>query len=128
MIQIPNMKAEAKARAEAVLKQIKEGADFAEMAIDNSEDATGINGGDLGYFKKGDMEPAFEKVAFSLPIGELSDVVETSYGYHIIKVADHKAAEAASFDMVKEPLIAELSRIKKEWFDCGFLETASRRS
>jgi len=109
----PNLKAEAKANAEDLLKELKGGADFAELAMDNSEDATGVNGGDLGYFERGDMEASFEKVAFSLPVGELSDVVETSFGYHIIKVSDHKAQDNATFEQVKEPLIAQLSDIKK---------------
>lgn len=109
----PNMKAEAKARAEDLCKQLKEGADFAELAMDNSEDASGVNGGDLGYFKKGDMEPSFEKVAFALPVGEISDVVETSFGYHIIKVVDHKAQDNAEFEDVRDLLIEKLTDIKK---------------
>jgi peptidyl-prolyl cis-trans isomerase C len=110
----PNMKAQAKARAEDLLKQLKDGANFADLAMDNSEDASGIKGGDLGYFKKGDMEPAFEKVAFALPIGSMSDVVETSFGYHIIKVVDHKPQASATFEDVREPLIERLTDIKKE--------------
>ena len=109
----PNMKAEARASAEDLLKQLKEGADFAELAMDNSEDATGVNGGDLGYFKRGDMEKPFETVAFSLEVGEISDVVETSFGYHIIKVVDHKPKENATFEAVKDKLIATLMNIKK---------------
>jgi parvulin-like peptidyl-prolyl isomerase len=109
----PNMKAEARARAEGVLKELKEGGDFAELAMDNSEDAAGVNGGDLGYFPRGEMEPPFEKVAFSLPVGKLSDVVETSYGYHIIKVTDRKEEEGATFEQVKAPLIAQLTQNKK---------------
>lgn len=109
----PNMKAEAKSRAQGLLEKLKQGADFEEMAMDYSEDASGINGGNLGYIAKGKMEPAFEEVAFSLPTGELSDVVETSYGYHIIKVTDHKEQAPATFDMVKEQLISELSAFNK---------------
>ena len=109
----PNAKAEAKATAEGLLKQLKEGADFSELAMDYSEDATGVNGGDLNYFKRGDMELPFDKVAFSLPVGQLSDVVETSFGYHIIKVVDHKPSENATFEAVKDPLIAQLLQNKK---------------
>jgi parvulin-like peptidyl-prolyl isomerase len=109
----PNSKAVARATAEDLLQQLKEGADFAELALDYSEDATGVNGGDLKYFKRGDMELPFDEVAFSLPVGQLSDVVETSFGYHIIKVVDHKASENATFDAVKAPLIAELAQNKK---------------
>jgi peptidyl-prolyl cis-trans isomerase C len=109
----PNMKAEAKASAEDLLRQLKEGADFAELAMDYSEDATGFEGGDLGYFKRGDMELSFEKVAFSLPVGQLSDVVETSFGYHIIKVVDYRPSESATFEAVKGPLMAKLSQNAK---------------
>ena len=110
----PNSKAEARAKIEDLLRQVKEGADFAELAMDNSEDASGVNGGDLKYIKRGDMELPFEKVAFSLPVGQVSDVVETSLGYHILKVADHRESENATFEQVKEPLIETLSQNKKK--------------
>jgi len=109
----PNSKAEARVKAEDLLKQLKAGADFAELAMDNSEDGTGLKGGDLGYFKRGDMELPFDKVAFSLPVGQLSDVVETSFGYHIVNVVDHKPSENATFEAVKVHLIAELMKNKK---------------
>ncbi len=60
------------------------------------------------------MEPPFEKVAFSLPVGQVSDVVETSVGYHIIKVSDHRESTRATFDQVKATLIETLSEHKKE--------------
>lgn len=109
----PNSKAEAKASIEALLKQVKEGTDFAELAMDNSEDASGVNGGSLGYIKRGDMEMPFEKAAFSLPAGQVSDVLETSRGYHILKVIDHRESQNATFDQVKVQLIATLSNIRK---------------
>ncbi len=80
-------------RAEALLARARSGADFAALATQNSEDdASKVKGGDLDYFGKGQMVPEFDKVAFSLPPGQISDLVKTQYGFHIIKVTDKKAA------------------------------------
>ncbi|MDD4476885.1 MAG: peptidylprolyl isomerase [Patescibacteria group bacterium] len=86
-----NMMEEARARAQKVLDEIKAGADFAEMAKKYGQDGTAQNGGDLGWFAKGDMVSQFEEVAFALKKGEMSqELVETSFGWHIIKVEDKK--------------------------------------
>ena len=79
-----------KRKAEMVLDLAKRGEDFAFLASKYSDDPTGKNGGDLGFFKKGDMIEKFEKVAFALNPGEISDLVETAFGYHIIKVEEKK--------------------------------------
>lgn len=77
--------------AEDVLNQIKQGTNFEELAKKYSEDGSAQEGGDLGWFPKGKMVPEFEKVAFSLKKGEISpELVQTEYGYHIIKVEDKK--------------------------------------
>ncbi len=81
--------ASVKAKAEDVLQQVKEGADFAEMAEQYSEDTgTQAKGGDLGFFAKGQMVPEFEEAAFRLNPGEISDLVRSQFGFHIIKVED----------------------------------------
>lgn len=81
----------AKAKAEGLLAQIKAGADFAKLAQENSEDpGSAANGGDLGYFGKGKMVPEFENAAFALQVGQVSELVRTVYGFHIIKVIDKK--------------------------------------
>lgn len=86
-----NAREEVRAQAQKVLDEIKAGADFAEMAGKYGSDGTAANGGDLGWFAKGDMVPEFENAAFALKKGELSPVlVETEYGYHIIKTDDKK--------------------------------------
>ncbi|MDE3155623.1 MAG: peptidylprolyl isomerase [Acidobacteriota bacterium] len=83
----PAQKAAAKAKAEALLKQIKGGADFATLAKANSQDpGSAQKGGDLGFFEKGEMVPAFEQAAFALKVGEVSGIVESPFGFHIIKV------------------------------------------
>lgn len=81
-----------RAKAQDVLEQIKKGADFAELAKKYGQDGTAPKGGDLGWFGKGEMVPQFEAAAFALKKGELSPaLVETPYGYHIIRVEDKKS-------------------------------------
>jgi len=83
--------AQAKAKADDLHKQLLAGADFAELAKKNSDDlGSGSRGGDLGTFAKGQMVPEFEKAAFETPVGKVSDVIRTEFGYHIIKVEEHK--------------------------------------
>jgi peptidyl-prolyl cis-trans isomerase C len=92
----------AKEKAESFLKEIRAGRDFAELARTNSTCPSGKNGGDLGFFARGVRPPAFDSVAFALKPGEVSDVVETSLGYHIIKLQEKKEAGVAKFDDVKK--------------------------
>jgi peptidyl-prolyl cis-trans isomerase D len=101
--------AEVKAKAEQVLKEAKGGADFAALAKKYSEDeASAKQGGDLDFFAKGKMVPAFDEVAFALEPGQISDLVKTQYGYHIIKVTDKKPASTRSLDEVRAQIADEL--------------------
>lgn len=102
-------KAAAKAKAEKLLNQIKDGADFAELAKANSDCPSSVRGGDLGYFSRGRMVPAFEEAAFALGVGQVSDVVETQFGYHIIKVTDKKEAATKTFEEVRNDIVAMLT-------------------
>src|SRR5687768_12636740 len=79
-------KQKARAKIDSVLKKAKAGGDFAKLAQENSDDGSAAQGGDLDYFTKGQMVAAFDKVAFELKPGQISDVVTTQFGYHIIKV------------------------------------------
>jgi len=102
--------AAVKAKAEDLLKKAKAGADFAELAKANSEDeGSAKNGGDLDFFGRGRMVPEFDQVAFTLQPGQISDLVKTQYGYHIIKVTDKKAASTRSIDEVRQQLTDQLS-------------------
>ncbi|MGB9080244.1 MAG: peptidylprolyl isomerase [Desulfuromonadaceae bacterium] len=91
----------AREKAEKLRKELAGGADFAALAKGNSTCPSSQQGGDLGFFGKGQMVPSFEKAAFALKPGEISDVVETQFGYHIIKLTDRKPAETIGFNDVK---------------------------
>ena len=85
--------AKVKAQAEAVLKRIKKGEDFAKLAGEFGSDSTKASGGDLGWFGKGQMVPEFEEAAFALEKDQLGqELVKTQYGYHIVKVTDKRDA------------------------------------
>jgi parvulin-like peptidyl-prolyl isomerase len=107
-------KTAAKTKIDGLLKQVKEGADFATLAKENSDDpGLKVMGGDLGFFEKGAMVKEFADAAFATKVGQVSDVVETQYGYHIIKVTDHKTAGLTSFDIAKADIVKMLENKKK---------------
>jgi len=97
------------ARARQVLKKAKAGEDFAALARRNSGDSTAAAGGDLGFFGRGQMAKEFEDAAFSLPIGSVSDLVRTTFGFHIIKVVDEHPPRTVPFDEVKETIRGEIA-------------------
>lgn len=119
----PNdVRQKAKEKIEDMLRQIKEGADFAELAKSNP-DATALTGGDLNYFARGEMVPEFEKPAFELEPNQVSDVIETNIGYHLIKVTDHKDEKTLSFDEVKDKLTESLKNQKEDEFIQKYIES-----
>jgi peptidyl-prolyl cis-trans isomerase SurA len=104
--------AAARALIDSLKTELAGGADFAELAREFSEDNSAMNGGDLGFFGRRRMVPPFEQAAFDLEVGEVSDVVETGYGYHLIKCLEKKPYP--EFDEVKEALI---DKYKKQSFE-----------
>jgi peptidyl-prolyl cis-trans isomerase D len=106
-----NPDAQVKPKAEALLKQLKAGGDFAALAKANSQDpGSGAQGGELGWVTRGQMVPEFEKATFATPVGQLSDLVKTTYGYHIIQVEAHEQAHFQPFDEVKGQLLADYQK------------------
>ncbi len=102
-----------RAKADDLIKQAKGGADFAELAKKNSEDSGNASlGGDLGTFARGSMEKPFEDAAFALKSGEISGVVETRYGYHIIQVVEKTPSKVTPFENVRADLERELKNSK----------------
>ncbi len=105
----------AKEKAQAIDAQLKAGADFAELARDNSDDLGSAEmGGDLGFIEKDVMVPEFEDVLYGLAEGEVSGPVETEFGYHLIKLLAIDRSEAPSFDDARAGLIAEQRQQKAE--------------
>ena len=96
-------------QAEDILKQARAGADFAALAMKYSEDeGSKVNGGDLDYFSRGRMVPEFENAAFALQPGQISDLVKSQYGFHIIKLVDRKPAVTRTFDEVRPQIEEQL--------------------
>jgi peptidyl-prolyl cis-trans isomerase D len=96
--------------AHDVLAQIKGGANFADLAKKYSEDTTASKGGELGWLGRGQTVKEFEDTAFSMKPGQVSDLVKTVYGIHIIKLEDKQTAHLQSFDEVKAPILADLEK------------------
>jgi peptidyl-prolyl cis-trans isomerase D len=100
-----------KAKAEGLLKQLKAGADFGELAKKNSDDpGSAQKGGELGWVTHGQMVPNFEKASFSLKPGELSGIVETEYGYHIVQAEEKQEAHTQTFDEARPQLLLEAKK------------------
>jgi len=107
-------KKETRAKIDEILKRAKSGEDFGALAQQNSQDGSAPQGGDLGYFPKEKMVPAFADVAFALKSGEISDVVITQFGVHIIKVTDRKPAGAVPLEEVSPRVKQFLTEQKKQ--------------
>jgi parvulin-like peptidyl-prolyl isomerase len=119
-----SIKNEAKVKISDIEKQLAEGGDFAELAKKYSEDTVSApNGGDIGFVSKGQTVAEFEDVAFKLEVGEVSPIVETYYGYHLIKVTEKKDSYIKSFDEVRDTIESYLVNNKKMkvWEDFVYL-------
>jgi peptidyl-prolyl cis-trans isomerase C len=121
-------KKKARAEIDAVLKQIKAGGDFAKLAQQHSQDGSAAQGGDLNYFAKGAMVPAFDKVAFELKPGQISDVVTTPFGYHIIKVIDRKPGRTVPFEESSQQIKQFLTEQKKQQHQEAYIEGLKKKS
>ena len=105
-------KSEAKQKLRQIQQKLNKNEDFATLAKEFSEGPSKINGGDLGYFQRGQMVKAFEDAAFSLKPEEVSDIVKTQFGYHLIKVVDKKLKKTIPYEDVKNNLVQHLKQEK----------------
>ena len=118
----PATKAAARTKAESILKDVKAGKDFATLAKQNSQDpGSAANGGDLGFFQQGQMVGPFNDVAFSLKPGTVSNVVETDFGYHIIKVIEKQPGRTVPLDEVKPKIEQFLEARNREQQTTAFV-------
>ena len=102
----------AREKIAAIQKELEGGASFALVAMERSEGPSANQGGDLGFFGRGQMVPAFEEVAFALQPGEISEVVETQFGYHIIKLEERREAQTVPVEEAAERITAYLTQNK----------------
>ena len=101
----------AKAKAEDLLKQIRAGGNFAELASKNSDDpGSKTQGGELGFLDRGRTVPEFDKAAFSLPVGQVSDLIKTQFGYHILQVEEKKVAHVKPLSEVRAEIVPVLEQ------------------
>jgi peptidyl-prolyl cis-trans isomerase C len=96
--------------AKAIVAELKNGGDFAELAKQKSTDPGAADGGDLGYFPKEEMVPEFAEAAFKLEKGQISEPVHTRFGWHVIKVEDKRERQVPAFDQVRDQLATHLVR------------------
>ena len=113
-----NILLETEEEAQDVLEQLKAGGDFSEIAKEKSTGPSAAQGGDLGYLTKGTIIPEIEEVVFTLEVEELSEVVKSDYGFHILKITEKKPETVRTLEEVKEEIIQTLLPVKqKDAFD-----------
>lgn len=106
---------QARTKATGILADVKAGRDFAALAKQHSDDpGSGANGGDLGYFERGQMVPPFEQSAFTLTPGQVSDLVQSDFGYHIIKVIDRQSGRMVPLEEVRPRIEQYLLGVNRE--------------
>jgi peptidyl-prolyl cis-trans isomerase C len=119
----------ARAKAEQLLKDVKSGQDFAALAKQHSQDpGSAVNGGDLGFFEQGQMVGPFNDAAFSLAPGATSDLVETTFGYHIIRLAEKQAARTVPLEEVRPQVEDYLQNRNRDQQTDAFVDALKARS
>lgn len=119
-------KEEALKKIKEVQEKLKAGGDFAELAKEYSEGPTNVRGGDLGYFRRGQMVEPFEKAAFAMEPGQISDIVKTKFGYHIIKLEDKQPEGLIPFEEIKDKLAEFLKQEEVQMKINAFLKEARK--
>lgn len=129
----PNVKPEqakavAKAKAEALLVKVRAGEDFAALAKESSSCPSSAQGGDLGFFGKRQMVPEFETAAFAMKPGQVSELVETQYGYHIIKLTDRKEASVIAFEEAKDNIVQILTQQQQSEIAVKYIDSLKAKA
>jgi peptidyl-prolyl cis-trans isomerase SurA len=119
----PEQVEQARLKAEQLMAEAKKpGVDFAALAKAKSEGPSASDGGDLGFFKRGVMVAEFDKVAFGLPIGGISEPVRTKFGWHVIKVEERRSAPARPYEEVRDMLRDRLTRVQLEKYTDQYVQ------
>jgi parvulin-like peptidyl-prolyl isomerase len=128
----PNSSAErerkVRKKMESILEQSKSGTDFSGLAEKFSQDSLASKGGDLGFFAKKQMLPAFSERAFKLQVGEVSEIFKTKHGFHLLKVTDKKPAVDRSFKEVKESIRSTLIEKKSAQATKAYVQTLKKQA
>ena len=119
---------EIRKKCQMVLEKIKRGEDFGEMALLYSEDASSKDRGDLGFVKRGELLPAFENEALRLQVGEVSGIVQTAFGFHLIKLLDRKGGTPSPFEEIKERVQADYYEAETEKAFRQYLSTLKEKA
>ena len=121
-------KKKARQEIDAVLKQARAGVDFAKLAQQHSQDPNAAQGGDLGYFSRDRMVPAFAEAAFALKPGQISGVVQTQFGYHVIKAIDRKPARNVPFDEAGGQIKGYLAQERRQQRAEAFVDELKKKA
>ncbi|MGQ9473330.1 MAG: peptidylprolyl isomerase [Candidatus Caldatribacteriaceae bacterium] len=127
-VKVSHIMVSSKERAEEVLAELKSGKPFEQVAKEKSESPDASSGGAMGYVRKGDLDQEIEKVVFELAPGSFSDIVETSYGFHIFLVSEHLKPRLKELSEVKEEIIARLTPQKQQEVFDKMIEGLKNRS
>ncbi len=118
-----DVKQGARTKAQDLLRQVKSGGDFGALAQQHSQDGSSASGGDLGFFPRGQMVKAFEDAAFTLKPGEVSELVESEFGFHIIKVTEHRTARTVPLAEVNDRIAMALRQQKQQELAQEFVQS-----
>jgi peptidyl-prolyl cis-trans isomerase C len=121
-------KTEAREKIEMVQGKLKKGEDFSTLAKEYSEGPSSSKGGDLGYFSRGQMVKPFEDAAFAMQPGEVSEIVKTRFGYHLIEVTDKKPETTVAYDEIKDRLGQYLKQQKLQKEMALYVETLKSKA
>ena len=122
------VKKQAREKIDGILKRVRAGEDFAALAREHSQDGSAAQGGDLGLFQRGQMVPAFDQAVFALEPGQVSDVVTTQFGHHVIKLAEKRGASTVPYEQVSPRILEYLSGQKKQQRADTFVEQAKKKA